>query len=114
MFQNEPGGGGNRLVSVEESSDQADSVRQVLDDVEAHIERLRADAARLGRERAAALDTLEGIRASLAASPGMSGLDREELGLEVLRLAGRAQEVEVKVVTHRTTAQQAALAGVER
>ena len=39
---------------------------------------------------------------------------RDELGLEVLRLAGRAQEVEVKVVTHRTTAQQAALAGVER
>ena len=29
-------------------------------------------------------------------------------------MAGRAQEVEVKVVTHRTTAQQAALAGVER
>ena len=76
MLQNEPGGGDNRLVSVEESSGQADSVRQVLDDVEAHIERLRAEAARLGRERAAALDTLEGIRASLAASPGMSGLDR--------------------------------------
>ena len=76
MLQREQGGADNRLVSVEESSGQADSVRQVLDDVEAHIERLRAEAVRLGRERAAALDTLEGIRASLAASPGMSGLDR--------------------------------------
>ena len=89
-----------------------DSVRQVLDDVEAQIETLRDAVARLGRDKQALLEVLEGIGQSLPGTP-LSEVEREEVELEVGRLTGRVEEVRCDLQTRRTDTQRQSLEAVE-
>ena len=89
-----------------------DSVRQVLDDVEAQIETLREAVTRLAREKQAVLEVLEGIGQSLPGAP-LSEVEREEVELEVDRLRGRVEEVKSELETRRTASQRQSLEAVE-
>ena len=89
-----------------------DSVRQVLDDVEAQIETLREAVTRLAQDKRALLEVLEGIDQSLPGTP-LSEVEREEVELEVDRLRGRAEEVSCALETRRTETQRQSLEAVE-
>ena len=89
-----------------------DSVRQVLDDVEAQIETLREAVTRLDMDKHALLEVLEGIGQTLPGTP-LSDVEREEVELEVGRLRGRVEEVRCHLQTRRTTTQLQSLEAVE-
>ena len=63
-----------------------ESVREVLDDVESQIETLREAVTRLGQDKRALQDLLEGVSQSLPVTP-LSSVEKEEVVLEVGRLA---------------------------
>ena len=89
-----------------------DSVRQVLDDVEAQIETLRDAVTRLDLDKQALLEVLEGIGQTLPGTP-LSEVEKEEVELEVGRLRGRVEEVRCDLETRRTDTQRQSLEAVE-
>ena len=95
-----------------DGDDCNDSVRQVLDDVEAQIEKLRDSVSRLAEDKRGLLDVLEGISQSVPTTP-LSEVEREEVVLEVGRLRGRVEEVRCELETRRTETQQQSLHAVE-
>ena len=84
-----------------------DNIRQVLDDVESQIEQLRESLSKLVKEKDSLNDVLEGIHQSLPDTE-LSLVEKEEISLEVVRLRGRVEDMQVKVVTRRTRSQMEA------
>ena len=75
-----------------------DNVRQVLDDIEAQIEKLREAVTKLSRDKSSLMEVLESVHQGLPGTD-LSDLEREEIGLEVTRLRGRAEDVRCELVT---------------
>ena len=84
-----------------------DNIRQVLDDVESQIEQLRESLSKLVKEKDSLNDVLEGIHQSLPDTE-LSLVEKEEISLEVARLRGRVEDMQVQVVTRRTRSQMEA------
>ena len=89
-----------------------DNVRQVLDDVEAQIERLREAVTRLAEDKRGLLEVLEGVSQSVPETP-LTAVEAEEVVLEVERLRGRVEEVMCGLETRRTNTQKESLLAVE-
>jgi len=89
-----------------------DSVREVLDDVEAQIEKVRASVLSLSSERDGLVELLQSINESLQTS-SLSDLHKEEVMLEVNRLNARAGDIVIEIKTRRTASQAEAMKGVE-
>ena len=94
-------------VSMEEA---ATSVRELLDSLEARVEEVRRAAAALQEEQEELLGSLRAVGAGVE---GLGEVEREEVGLEVERLVGRVEAVQVRVATVRTAGQQEAVEKVE-
>ena len=62
-----------------------ENIRQVLDDVEAQIERMREQVAKIVTDKDNLTEVLDSINQSLA-NTELSDVEREEIGLEVSRL----------------------------
>jgi len=90
----------------------SDSIREVLDDVEAQIEKVREAVIRLNSERDGLVELLDSISFSLNTT-SLSDLHKEEVILEVDRLRCRAGDVVCQVRTRRVASQVEALKGVE-
>ena len=77
-----------------------DNVRQVLDDIEAQIEKLRDAVTKLSGDKRSLMEVLESVSQGLP-GPGteLSEVEREEIGLEVRRLRARAEDVRCDLVT---------------
>jgi len=97
---------------VNKDNSSPDSIREVLDDVEAQIDKVREAVLKLSMERDGLVDLLESISGSLNTTT-LSDLHKEEVILEVERLRSRAEDVVCKVKTRRTESQVEALKGVE-
>ena len=89
-----------------------DNIREVLDDVEAQIERVREAVNRLGEERDGLIELLDSIGGSVQTT-SLSDMHKEETMLEVDRLKRRVGEVVCLVKTRRTQSQVESLKGVE-
>ncbi len=90
-----------------------DNVQEVLDDVEKRIEECRSMAIKLHNDKIRLQETLNAVMASSVEVDGLSDVDREELGVNVDRLASRLETVQVQIVTHRTEEQSEALGKVD-
>eukprot|EP00090_Calanus_glacialis_P025923 TRINITY_DN40652_c0_g1_i1.p1 TRINITY_DN40652_c0_g1~~TRINITY_DN40652_c0_g1_i1.p1 ORF type:complete len:227 (+),score=98.73 TRINITY_DN40652_c0_g1_i1:29-709(+) len=101
--------GDNEIVSTETPPD---SIREVLDDVEAQIEKVREAVIRLSSERDSLIELLDSIGGSLDTT-SLSDLHKEEAMLEVDRLTCRVGEVVCQVRIRRIPSQVEALKGVE-
>ena len=105
------------IMEVEvDDEDQSASVRELLDGIEARVESLRLAAEGLRREQAELLGSLEEVGASTR--PGgqlqhLGEVDREEVNLEVARLAARVNTVRVEVTMVRSEGQKESLERVE-
>ena len=75
-----------------------DNVRQVLDDIEAQIEKLREAVTKLSVDKRSLVEVLDSVHQGLPGTE-LSDLEREEIGLEVTRLRGRAEDVRCELVT---------------
>ena len=77
-----------------------DNVRQVLDDIEAQIEKLRDAVTKLSGDKRSLVEVLDSVSQGLP-GPGteLSEVEREEIGLEVRRLRARAEDVRCDLVT---------------
>ena len=84
-----------------------DNVRQVLDDVEAQIERFREAVTKLSEDKMNLFDVLESIKHSLPGTD-LTEVEREEINFEVSRLRGRAEDAVCEVVSRRTAGQEEA------
>ena len=105
------------IMEVEvDDEDQSASVRELLDGIEARVESLRLAAEDLRREQAELLGSLEEVGASTKAGGQLQHLgevDREEVNLEVARLAARVNTVRVEVTMVRSEGQKESLERVE-
>ena len=103
-------------VVGEEEEDESSSVRELLDGIEARVETLRLAAEELRREQEELLGSLDEVGGSTGAGGQLQHLgevDREEVNLEVARLAARVKAVKVEVAMVRSEGQEEALKGVE-
>jgi hypothetical protein len=105
-----------RVVEPEEPAPGSAGVRELLDSIEERVEALRRAALALAEERAGLLASLGEVAG--CTRPGgqleqLQQIEREEVGLEVERLAHRVQAVRVEVATVRSAGQVEALRGVE-
>jgi len=90
--------------TVKESESSSDNIRQVLDDVEAQIERLREKVAKICQEKLSVVELLDGINQSLIVTD-LSELEKEEIGLEVSRLKERVEDVNIDLKIRKTQSQ---------
>ena len=95
----------NNEASGNEEEDEVnlschDNVRQVLDDIEAQIEKLREAVTKLSGDKLSLMEVLDSVSQGLP-GPGteLSEVEREEIGLEVRRLRARAEDVRCDLVT---------------
>ena len=103
-------------VEGDEEEDESSSVRELLDGIEARVEALRLAAEDLRREQEELLGSLDEVGGSTGAGGQLQHLgevDREEVNLEVARLAARVKAVKVEVAMVRSEGQEEALKGVE-
>ena len=103
-------------VIMEVEGNGSSSVRELLDGIEARVEALRVAAEALRREQEELLGSLDEVGGSTGAGGQLQHLgevDREEVNLEVARLAARVKAVKVEVTTMRSEGQVDALKGVE-
>lgn len=103
-------------VEGERDEDESSSVRELLDGIEARVEALRLAADELRREQEELLGSLDEVGGSTGAGGQLQHLaevDREEVNLEVARLAARVKAVKVEVAMVRSEGQEDALKGVE-
>ena len=84
-----------------------DNVRQVLDDVEAQIERFREAVTKLSEDKMNLFDVLESIKHSLPGTD-LTEVEKEEINFEVSRLRSRAEDAVCEVVSRRTAGQEEA------
>ena len=82
----------------EENKSCHDNVRQVLDDIEAQIEKLREAVTKLSGDKRSLVEVLDSVHQGLPGTE-LSDLEKEEIGLEVTRLRGRAEDVRCELVT---------------
>ena len=82
----------------EENISCHDNVRQVLDDIEAQIEKLREAVTKLSGDKRSLVEVLDSVHQGLPGTE-LSDLEKEEIGLEVMRLRGRAEDVRCELVT---------------
>ena len=104
------------IMEVEGEEDESSSVRELLDGIEARVETLRLAAEELRREQEELLGSLDEVGGSTGAGGQLQHLgevDREEVNLEVARLAARVKAVKVEVAMVRSEGQEEALKGVE-
>jgi len=95
-------------LSSESEKTPKDRLLDLLDQVEAHVERLRKDASTLEEERDTLFTTLDTIRNSdLLAT--LEDNDRDDILRYCERVQGRCLTVEVCVHTHRDRVQEEAL-----
>merc|ERR1719472_334695 len=103
-------------VEGDGDEDESSSVRELLDGIEARVEALRLAAEDLRREKDQLLGSLDEVGGSTGAGGQLQHLgevDREEVNLEVARLAARVKAVRVEVAMVRSEGQEDALKGVE-
>ena len=75
-----------------------DNVRQVLYDIEAQIEKLREAVTKLSGDKSSLVEVLDSVHQGLPGTD-LSEIEREEIGLELARLRGRAEDVKCELVT---------------
>ena len=75
-----------------------DNVRQVLYDIEAQIEKLRDAVTKLSGDKSSLVEVLDSVHQGLPGTD-LSEIEREEIGLELARLRGRAEDVKCELVT---------------
>ena len=75
-----------------------DNVRQVLYDIEAQIEKLRDAVTKLSGDKSSLGEVLDSVHQGLPGTE-LSEIEREEIGLELARLRGRAEDVKCELVT---------------
>ena len=75
-----------------------DNVRQVLYDIEAQIEKLRDAVTKLSGDKSSLGEVLDSVHQGLPGTD-LSEIEREEIGLELARLRGRAEDVKCELVT---------------
>ena len=92
-------------VKVEEEEEEKtnnitcqDNVRQVLYDIEAQIEKLRDAVTKLSGDQSSLVEVLDSVHQGLPGTD-LSEIEREEIGLELTRLRGRAEDVKCELVT---------------
>ena len=92
-------------VKVEEEKEEKtnnitcqDNVRQVLYDIEAQIEKLRDAVTKLSGDQSSLVEVLDSVHQGLPGTD-LSEIEREEIGLELTRLRGRAEDVRCELVT---------------
>ena len=103
-------------VEGDGDEDESSSVRELLDGIEARVEALRLAAEDLRKEKEELLGSLDEVGGSTGAGGQLQHLgevDREEVNLEVARLAARVKAVKVEVAMVRSEGQEDALKGVE-
>jgi len=103
-------------VEGDGDEDESSSVRELLDGIEARVEALRLAAEDLRKEKEELLGSLDEVGGSTGAGGQLQHLgevDREEVNLEVARLAARVKAVRVEVAMVRSEGQEDALKGVE-
>jgi len=103
-------------VEGDGDEDESSSVRELLDGIEARVEALRLAAEDLRKEKEELLGSLDEVGGSTGAGGQLQHLgevDREEVNLEVARLAARVKAVRVEVALVRSEGQEDALKGVE-
>ena len=103
-------------VEGDGDEDESSSVRELLDGIEARVEALRSAAEDLRKEKEELLGSLNEVGGSTGAGGQLQHLgevDREEVNLEVARLAARVKAVRVEVAMVRSEGQEDALKGVE-
>ena len=94
----------NNVEGVEEEEEKTneitchDNVRQVLYDIEAQIEKLREAVTKLSGDKSSLVEVLDSVHQGLPGTD-LSEIEREEIGLELARLRGRAEDVKCELVT---------------
>ena len=91
----------NVEVEAEEKTNNIscqDNVRQVLYDIEAQIEKLRDAVTKLSGDQSSLVEVLDSVHQGLPGTD-LSEIEREEIGLELTRLRGRAEDVKCELVT---------------
>ena len=94
----------NKVEGVEEEEEKTneitchDNVRQVLYDIEAQIEKLREAVTKLSGDKSGLVEVLDSVHQGLPGTD-LSEIEREEIGLELARLRGRAEDVKCELVT---------------
>ena len=94
----------NNVEGVEEEEEKTneitchDNVRQVLYDIEAQIEKLREAVTKLSGDKRSLVEVLDSVHQGLPGTD-LSEIEREEIGLELARLRGRAEDVKCELVT---------------
>ena len=94
----------NKVEGVEEEEEKTneitchDNVRQVLYDIEAQIEKLREAVTKLSGDKSSLVEVLDSVHQGLPGTD-LSEIEREEIGLELARLRGRAEDVKCELVT---------------